>query len=56
MRGILRTTFGGPGVLVIREMPEPESQAGDVVIQVKGFGLDHAELHKRKSQLRPPGK
>jgi NADPH:quinone reductase-like Zn-dependent oxidoreductase len=50
MRAILRTQFGGPEVLVIREMPEPEPQDGQVVIQVKAFGLNHAELHMRKGE------
>jgi NADPH2:quinone reductase len=50
MRAILRTTFGGPEVLVIREMPEPEPKPGHVVIQVKAFGLNHAELHMRKGE------
>jgi NADPH:quinone reductase-like Zn-dependent oxidoreductase len=48
MRAILRTRFGGPEVLVIREIPEPEAKAGHVVIQVKAFGLNNAELHMRK--------
>ena len=50
MRAILRTKFGGPEVLVIREMPEPEPQEGHVVIEVKAFGLNHAELHMRKGE------
>ena len=50
MRAILRTRFGGPEVLVIREIPEPEPKAGHVVIQVKAFGLNHAELHMRKGE------
>jgi NADPH:quinone reductase-like Zn-dependent oxidoreductase len=48
MRAILRTRFGGPEVLVIREIPEPEPKEGYVVIQVKAFGLNHAELHIAK--------
>ena len=50
MRAILRTRFGGPEVLVIREIPEPEPKEGHVVIQIKAFGLNHAELHMRKGQ------
>jgi NADPH:quinone reductase len=50
MRAILRTRFGGPEVLVIREMPEPGPKEGHVVIQVKAFGLNHAELHMRKGE------
>jgi NADPH:quinone reductase-like Zn-dependent oxidoreductase len=50
MRAILRTRFGGPEVLVIREIPEPEPKEGHVVIQVKAFGLNHAELHMRRGE------
>ncbi|HVX10555.1 MAG TPA: zinc-binding alcohol dehydrogenase family protein [Pirellulales bacterium] len=50
MRAILRTKFGGPEVLVIREIPEPEPKDGHAVIQVKAFGLNHAELHMRQGQ------
>jgi NADPH:quinone reductase len=50
MRAILRTEFGGPEVLVIREMPEPEPKEGHVVIEVKAFGLNHAELHMQKGE------
>lgn len=50
MRAILRTEFGGPDVLVIREVPEPEPKEGHAVIAVKAFGLNHAELHMRKGE------
>jgi NADPH:quinone reductase-like Zn-dependent oxidoreductase len=50
MRAILRAKFGGPDVLVIREIAEPEPKAGHVVIEVKAFGLNHAELHMRKGE------
>src|SRR5262245_8095833 len=48
MRAILRKGFGGPEVLVIREIPEPEPSVGHVVSEVKAFGLNHAELHMRQ--------
>src|SRR6516225_2700650 len=48
MRAILRKHFGGPDVLEIRDIPEPEPKPGHVVIQVKAFGLNHAELHMRQ--------
>jgi NADPH:quinone reductase len=50
MRAILRKQFGGPDVLEIREMPAPEPKAGHAVIEVKAFGLNHAELHMRKGE------
>jgi NADPH:quinone reductase-like Zn-dependent oxidoreductase len=50
MRAILRTGFGGPEKLVIREIPEPEPKVGHAVIEVKAFGLNYAELHMRKGE------
>src|SRR5277367_4641364 len=50
MRAILRAGFGGPEKLVIREIPEPEPKDGHAVIEVKAFGLNHAELHMRKGE------
>jgi len=50
MRAILRTKFGGPEVLEIREIPEPEPKAGHAVIEVKAFGINHAEMHMRKGE------
>src|SRR5262247_2898561 len=48
MRAILRKRFGGPEVLEIREIPEPEPKTGHAVIQVKAFGINHAEKHMRE--------
>src|ERR1700748_1691105 len=50
MRAILRTEFGGPEVLVIREIPEPDPKDGHAVIEVKASGLNHAELHMRRGE------
>jgi NADPH:quinone reductase-like Zn-dependent oxidoreductase len=50
MRAILRKQFGGPDVLEIREIPDPEPKAGHAVIQVKAFGINHAEMHMRKGE------
>lgn len=50
MRAILRKQFGGPEVLEIREIPEPEPKAGHAVIEVKAFGINHAEMHMRKGE------
>ena len=48
MRAILRAGFGGPEQLVIREIPKPEPKSGHAVIEVKAFGINHAEMHMRK--------
>src|SRR5262245_42136400 len=50
MCAILRTGFSGPEVLGIRGISEPEPKDGHVVIEIKSFGLNHAELHMRKGE------
>jgi NADPH:quinone reductase-like Zn-dependent oxidoreductase len=47
MRAILRNSFGGPEVLRVGQLPDPRPQPGQVLIEVKAFGLNHAELHMR---------
>src|SRR5260370_5491018 len=50
MRAIVLEKFGGLDSLVIKELPEPEPQAGHVVIEVKAFGINHAEIHMRRGE------
>ncbi|GII54331.1 alcohol dehydrogenase [Planotetraspora thailandica] len=50
MRAIVIERFGGPECLVYRELPQPEPMVGHVVIEVKAFGLNHAELHMRRGE------
>jgi NADPH:quinone reductase-like Zn-dependent oxidoreductase len=48
MRAIVIKQYGGPEVLGIEERPEPEPRPGHVIIEVKAFGLNHAEVYFRK--------
>jgi NADPH:quinone reductase len=50
MRAIVIEKFGGPDCLVYEDLPEPEPMAGQVVIEVKAFGLNHAEMHMRRGE------
>jgi NADPH2:quinone reductase len=50
MRAIVLEKFGGLDSLVIKDLPEPEPKAGHVVIQVKAFGINHAEMHMRRGE------
>ena len=50
MRAIVIEKFGGPDSLVFKEIPEPEPKPGHVVIQVKAFGINHAEMHMRRGE------
>src|SRR5579872_5455755 len=48
MKAIVIEQYGGPEQLVINEIPEPDPASGQVVIEVKAFGLNHAEIYFRK--------
>jgi NADPH:quinone reductase len=50
MRAIVIEKFGGPDSLVYRDIPEPEPKRGHVVIQIKAFGINHAEMHMRRGE------
>jgi NADPH:quinone reductase len=50
MRAIVIEKFGGAEGLVFKEIPDPEPEPGHVVIQVKAFGVNHAEMHMRKGE------
>jgi NADPH:quinone reductase-like Zn-dependent oxidoreductase len=48
MRAIVIKQYGGPEVLALETRPDPEPQSGHVLIEVKAFGLNHAEAYFRK--------
>lgn len=50
MKAIIIERFGAPEGLVIENLPEPEPKLGHVVIEVKAFGINHAETHMRKGE------
>ena len=50
MRAIVLDGFGGLEALTYRDIPDPEPLAGYVVIQIKAFGINHAEIHMRKGE------
>jgi NADPH:quinone reductase-like Zn-dependent oxidoreductase len=47
MRAIVIQNYGGPEQLRIEKLPTPEPRTGEVVIQVKAFGLNRAEIYFR---------
>jgi NADPH:quinone reductase-like Zn-dependent oxidoreductase len=49
MRAIVIEQYGGAEQLVIHDLPDPEPLPGYVVIEVKAFGLNHAEIYFRKA-------
>jgi NADPH:quinone reductase-like Zn-dependent oxidoreductase len=48
MRAIVIKQYGGPEVLALEQRPDPRSEPGHVIIEVKAFGLNHAEVYFRK--------
>ncbi len=50
MRAIIIKQFGGLDGLVIEKLPDPVPEPGSVLIEVKAFGINHAETHMRKGE------
>ena len=50
MRAIVIKQYGGPEVLSFEERPDPKAQTGRVLIEVKAFGLNHAETYMREGK------
>ncbi len=50
MRAIVIEKFGGLDSLVYKELPVPEPKVGHVLIEVRAFGINHAEMHMRKGE------
>lgn len=48
MRAIIIRAYGGPEQLTLEERPDPTPKPGHVLIDVKAFGLNHAEIYFRK--------
>ncbi|KAK3361398.1 chaperonin 10-like protein [Lasiosphaeria ovina] len=50
MDAIVISRFGGPEVLEHRRVPKPTPVPGEVLIHVKAFGVNHAEMHMRRGE------
>src|SRR5262249_26041502 len=50
MRAIVIDGFGDVNHLVFKEIPEPEPKPGHAVIEIKAFGINHAEMHMRRGE------
>lgn len=53
MKAIIATQAGGPEVLALRDLEEPTTQAGEIKIKVKAFGLNKAETYYRNGDFGP---
>jgi NADPH2:quinone reductase len=50
MRAIVLEKFGGSDNLVRKDIAAPERTAGHVVIQIKAFGTNHAEMYTHRGE------
>ena len=50
MRAIVLAKFGGLDSLVYTDLPKPLPKVGEVTIKIKGFGINHAEMHMRRGE------
>lgn len=50
MNAVVISQFGGPEVLKLQKAPKPTPCPGEVLVHVKAFGLNHAEMHMRKGE------
>jgi len=50
VKAVVLDGFGGLDVLVFKDIPKPEPKMGTVVIKVKAFGVNHAEMHMRRGE------
>jgi NADPH:quinone reductase-like Zn-dependent oxidoreductase len=48
MEAMVREAYGGPEQLVIKEVPTPTPQHGEVLIAVRAFGINRAETYMRR--------
>ncbi len=48
MRAIVRKQYGEADQLVIEQRPEPRPQPGEVLVEVRAFGLNRAEIYMRR--------
>ena len=54
MRAVVASEPGGPEVLTVTELPDPEPGAGEVLIDVVAAGLNRADLMQRQGFYPPP--
>jgi putative PIG3 family NAD(P)H quinone oxidoreductase len=54
MRAVIADGAGGPEVLSVGELPDPEPGAGEVVLAVAAAGLNRADLLQRQGFYPPP--
>lgn len=56
MKAMQLVAYGAPGKFELRDVPEPQAQAGEVVVQVQSCGLNHLDLWLEEAGLPIPVK
>ena len=54
MRAVVAREPGGPEVLEIRDLPDPDAGPGEVVIEVVATAVNRADLLQRQGRYAPP--
>jgi putative PIG3 family NAD(P)H quinone oxidoreductase len=54
MRAVVVTDPGGPEVLEVQDVPDPEPKAGEVLIRVAAAAINRADLLQRQGNYPPP--
>lgn len=55
MRALAFHRFGGPDVLQLTELPDPELIAGHAVVRVRAIGVNFADVYRRRGDYRLDG-
>ena len=54
MRAIVVKQPGGPEVMQLAEVPDPEPREGDLIVRVRAAGVNRADLLQRLGRYAPP--
>ena len=54
MRAVIASEPGGPEILTLTELPDPEPRAGEVVIDVAATAVNRADTLQRRGHYPPP--
>ncbi|HEV2852260.1 MAG TPA: quinone oxidoreductase [Thermoanaerobaculia bacterium] len=55
MKALCFSRFGGPEVLEIREIPDPEPRPGHAIVRTQAIGLNFADVYRRKGNYHLAG-
>ena len=54
MRAIVVTRPGGPEVLEVQDVPEPEAQSGQLLVAIEAVGVNYRDVYEREGRYRTP--